>query len=92
MTDDLERAREELQTAAGSADRAIREQIESVDEGLMEIVGGDKTKDRPPHADRLAELEETLGGLREEADGETERRVTKAASLIESYRESRGEE
>lgn len=91
MADELERTRDELQAAAESADRDVMEQLESIDEGLQEIVGGDKTQDEPAHADRLAELEEKLDGLRGETDGDTERRVTNAASLIGAYRENRVE-
>lgn len=87
MQNTLARAREELQSATGDTDRDIKEQIESVDEGLMELAGGDKTKDTPVHLDRIAELEETLGGLREEADGETAERIANAEALLGEYRE-----
>ncbi|WP_254546559.1 DUF7553 family protein [Halomarina pelagica] len=93
MSDRPTRIREELQRASDAADedREIREQLRSIDEGLMELVDGDKTTDEPPHPDRLAELEEKLAGLSERADGETSRHVRTAATLLDEYREERAE-
>lgn len=92
MTDHLDRARNELRKAAESAERAEQEQFHSIDEGLMELVEGDKTQDAPVQSDRLAELEEKLDGLREKTDGETQRHVANAAAAIDEVRKERTDE
>ncbi|MFC7157363.1 hypothetical protein ACFQPA_18195 [Halomarina halobia] len=91
MADRPTRIREELQRASDTAneDRDVREQLRSLDEGLMELVGGDKTEDEPPHEDRLAELEEKLAGLRDRSEGETSGHIRNAERLLGEYRERR---
>jgi hypothetical protein len=87
VQNNLARIREELQSATGGTDRDIEEQIESVGEELMELTGGDRTRDTPAHLDRIAEPEKTLGGLREEADGETAEHIANAEALLGECRE-----
>lgn len=87
-----ERVREELERATEGADRDVREQLRSIEEGLDEIFGGDKTRDAPPHPDRLAELEEKLAGLGDEADGDVHRHVATAEALVVGHRRELGEE
>lgn len=86
MNAQADRIRETLQRAADSGDGNVQEQLRSLDEGFMEIVEGEKTKDTPPHDDRLAELEEKLAGLIQETDGETRRLIREAETLIGDYR------
>lgn len=90
--DQAMRALQELDRAADRADSHVREQVLSVEEGLREIVGGDKTSDAAPHADRLEELEEKLAGLARETDGEVNRHVTTAEALIAGYERNVTEE
>lgn len=82
MTDRIERVRAELEEARETAERDVRVQLDSVDEGLSEVLGGDKTRESHPHADRLAELVATLDGLEEEAEGETRTHVAEAQTLL----------
>lgn len=86
MVTPLIRARTDLERASDSADSTVREQLRSIDEGLEEIVGGEKTRDEPPHGDRLAELEKKLDGLVDEADGETREAIEAALGRIDDYR------
>lgn len=89
MTDAFDRARSELQRAADAAGRAEQEQLRSIDESLMEFTEGDKTQDTAIHADRIAELEEKLDGLRGETDDEVERHIANAATELREIRERR---
>lgn len=89
VPDQLERVRAALDDATETADRDVREQLASIDEGLMELLGGDKTQRTTPHEDRLRELIEKLDGLRDEADGETSAHVGEARELLDDYRERR---
>ena len=89
MPDQLERVRAELDEAAETADRDVREQITSIDQGLMELLGGDNTQRTTPHEDRLRELIEKLDGLRDEADRETSAHVAEARELLDAYRKRR---
>lgn len=86
MVTPLIRARTDLERASDTADHTLREQLRSIDEGLEEIVGGDKTRDEPPHGDRLVELERKLEGLAEETDGETREAIETARRRIDAYR------
>lgn len=92
MSERPERIREELERATEEADRDVREQLESIEEGFEEIIGGDKTADTHPHADRLEELEKKLSGLGDETDGEVHRHVTTAEALLTGYRRDYAEE
>lgn len=89
---DLAEAREAIQRAANTADdREAREVLTSVDEGLMEIGGGEKTKDTHPHADRVEELEERLVDLEEDVEGGTYDHLMSARERLERYRERHAE-
>ncbi|QLG64212.1 DUF7553 family protein [Halorarum salinum] len=90
--DRSERVREELERATEGADRDVREQLRSIEEGLDEILGGDKTRDAPSHPDRLAGLEEKLAGLGDETDGDVHRHVATAEALVAGYRGELAEE
>lgn len=90
MTDRIERARTELERASETAKAHVREQLQSIEEGLDELVGGDKTEESRPHGDRLRELAEKLDGLGREAEGETRAHIEEARTLIDSYQEEHG--
>lgn len=92
---DVERVRESLHRAREGADRDVRLDIESVEQGFEELVGGeespestgDSTRETVPHDDRLGELVDKLAGLRDEAEGDTASRIESARSALEAYRE-----
>lgn len=92
MSDRPKRIQEELERATEGADRDVREQLESIEEGFEEILGGDKTADTHPHADRLEELEKKLSALADETDGEGHRHLTTAEALLAGYRRDNSEE
>lgn len=79
MTTDVARAREELDRASDAADGEVQRQLNSIDEGLMELTEGDKVEgEGGPRPERLGELEAKLDGL----SAETENR--ELASHIEN--------
>ena len=83
----IDRARESLRTAEESASNQVREQLRSIEEGLDELVGGDKTEDGAgPHPDRIEEIEEKLTGLESETDGATQDRIEDARDHLLTYR------
>ncbi|RDI69680.1 DUF7553 family protein [Halopelagius longus] len=87
MTDEIARAREEMERAGDEAESNVREPLMSLSEGLMEVVGGDKTQDTRPHDDRLREVEHRLDELEEEAEGSPRERIRRAKALIADYRQ-----
>lgn len=83
----LDRARESLRAAEESASNQVREQLLSIEEGLDELVGGDKTEDGAgPHPDRIEEIEEKLTGLESETEGATQDRIEDARDHLLTYR------
>lgn len=92
MAQHLRKAREAVQSAAEEAEANVREQLLHVDEGLMEIVEGDKVEgDAPPKRDRLEEIEEKVVGLADETESEeTRRRLEEVRDHLDSYRRARG--
>lgn len=87
MQEPLVHARSELQTAAKKSESSVQEQLQSIDEGLMEMIEGDKTQDAPIHEDRLAELAAKLDDLKTNADNEeATRHIEDAAESIETAR------
>lgn len=89
---DLAVARRAVQRAAETAnDREARLVLKSVDEGLMEIGDGEKTRDSHAHADRVKELEKKLGGLEEDVEGQTYNHLLTARERFERYRERHAE-
>lgn len=90
---DLSAARTELQAASDDAKAHVREQLQSIDEGLGELVDGEKTNDAGPHLDRLRELEQKLLGLEDEIEDDVVReRVDAAKDTIAEYRDARARE
>ena len=72
MTTDVAAARRELGRASDAADGEIQRQMNSIDEGLMELSEGDKVEgEGGTHPERLTELEEKLAGLSAETDDQT---------------------
>jgi chromosome segregation ATPase len=88
----LERAREKIQQASERADGEVREQLLSIDEGLEELVDGDKTGSGEPEdqADRFREVEEKLRGLQDTADDEAETQLRNARDELDAYRRKEG--
>lgn len=86
-------ARRAIQRAAVTADdRQDRLVLKSIDEGLMELGGGDKTiEDADAHADRVDELEQKLSALEENVDGRTYDHLQTARERFERYRERHAE-
>lgn len=91
----LEQARTELKRAADETDGEdvaashVREQLESIAEGIGELRGEGTTKETAaPHTERVEELEEKLLGLEEEpdVDGELAARVDDAREHLRAYR------
>lgn len=80
----LDAAREHVQRASDAAGGTVREQLQSVDEGLMELTGGNETRDEEPRDDRLAELADKLDGLADRVDGTTRREVASARDHVRS--------
>lgn len=86
MDPHLERARNELDTAAETASRVVETQLHSVEDGVFEEAGGEKTQPEPgPKPDRLAELLEKLEGLQDEAEGQTAERIAAAEESIRAH-------
>lgn len=90
MTDRVEEARTELERARETAAAHVREQLDSIDEGLGELLGGEKTKEERPHGDRLRELAAKLEGLGRETEGETRAHIEEARTLVDAYLENHG--
>lgn len=69
MTADIAKAREELDRANDVANGERRRQVNSIQEGLMELTEGDKMEgEGGPRPDRLEELEAKLDGLSAEVE------------------------
>ena len=103
MTDHIERAREAVRRAADVCDDAtVREQLQSVDEGLAEMThsasedsgesdrAGDpataSTEGDVPRGDELQQVEAKLAALGDEADGRTRRLIQAARDELDGYR------
>ncbi|WP_224332806.1 DUF7553 family protein [Haloprofundus halobius] len=86
-------ARAEIRRASDRTDGETREQLLSLDEGLMELGGGDKVEsDGPPKEDRVEQVEETLVGLANELDDDhwIQDRLETARDYLDQYRQERG--
>lgn len=94
MIDQLSVARQSIQRASETTDNAaVREQLDSLDEGLMELTEEDKTQDSDPasEVDRLASIEEKLVGLLDETSGATETQIEEARDAIDIFRQEHTE-
>jgi hypothetical protein len=90
---DLSEARTALQRASDRVERQDHEQLLSVDEGLAELVEGEKTSDAGPHLDNLRELEQKLSGLEDEIDDDVASdHVATARERIAEHRDERARE
>lgn len=86
MRELLRQARTEVDTASGHADSTVREQLRSIDEGLFELIEGDKTSsEAPPETDELRELESKLAGLEEQTNEQTRQHIEIARKHILAY-------
>ncbi len=94
MIDQLSVARRSIQRASETTDNAaVREQLNSLDEGLMELTEEDKTQDSDPasETDRLTSIEEKLVGLLDETSGATETQIEEARDAIDIFRQEHTE-
>lgn len=94
MNDNLASARDAVQRAGDATDDAtVREQLRSIDEGLMEMTeseeapeGEASTTGDHPHGDALEEIEAKLASLAGELDRPARERVEDARDHIDAYR------
>ena len=85
MTEHLQRARDDLEEAAKSADSDdVREDIRETTDALADYAMGDPVPDHTLLDERLNALRQ----VRERADGTTEAKVESAIEAVEDYRES----
>lgn len=84
MTDPLQRARDDLEEAAKTADDDVRDDIRETAAAFADYVTGDI---EPDHA-LLDEQLNALRQVRERADGVTRERVESAIETVEDYRET----
>ncbi|RRJ33781.1 DUF7553 family protein [Halocatena pleomorpha] len=94
MIDQLSVARRSVQRASETTDNAVvREQLASIDEGLMELTDGQTTQDTDPgmEVERLTPIEEKLTGLLDTASGDTETQIAEARDAIDIFRQEHTE-
>lgn len=84
MTEQLQKARDDLEEAAKSADDDVRDDIRETTDAFADYVMGDTEPDHAVLDERL----NTLRQVRQQADGNTEDKVESAIETIEDYRES----
>lgn len=92
MAEELSEAREAIQRASEVADDAtVREQLDSIDEGLMEMTehpgdGPAKTAGDVPHGENLEEVEEKIVDLASRTGEPTRSHLEDARDGIDAYR------
>lgn len=93
MAEELSRARDAIQRASEHADDStVREQLRSIDEGLMEMTHSEKqtlrakTSGNVPDGDDLQEIEETVVALTSETNSEARSCLHEARDEIDAYR------
>lgn len=94
MIDQLSVARQSIQRASETTDNAaVREQLDSLDEGLMELTDEQTTQESDPtsEVDRLTPIEEKLVGLLETTSGATETQIEEARDAIDIFRQEHTE-
>lgn len=90
MADRITEARRAVAEAAEAVDdRTVREQLQSIDEGLGDV--GEEPDDAEK-GDRLESVEAKLAGLGDETDGEVADHVGRARDLIDAYRRDRAQD
>jgi hypothetical protein len=90
----LDSARHAVQEASEeTVDASLRQQLRSIDEGLMELTehsettdDGVKTSGDRPHGGELESIEEQLVRLSDHADGAARTHVQEARDTIDAYR------
>lgn len=90
MIHQLSVARHSIQRASETTDNAaVREQLESLDEGLMELTEEGKTQESDPtiEVDRLTPIEQKLVGLLDKTSGATETQIEEARDAIDVFRQ-----
>lgn len=91
MVDRIEEARKSVATASDvTDDRAIQEQLQSVDVGLDEV---EEVPDDEQRGERLEEIEAKITGLGDEAtDGAVVEHLEDARDYIDAYRRDRAQD
>lgn len=90
MIDQLSVARQSIQQASETTDKSdVREQLNSLDEGLMELTEEEKTQDTDPaiETERLEQMEAKLAGLLDATDGATTTQIEEARDAIDIFRQ-----
>lgn len=86
MSDHIDSARHAVRSAAESTEKSqVREQLESIDEGLEGLSGTDAPDESAVQGDRLEEIESKLVGL-ETADDRTTAHLESARDHLDAYR------
>lgn len=86
MSELLRQARTEIDQASDHADSTVREQLRSIDEGLLELLEGDKTaSEAPPETAELRELESKLAGLEAQTNEQTRQHIETAREQLLAY-------
>lgn len=87
MSELLRQARTEIDQASEHADSTVREQLRSIDEGLLELIEGDKiASDVPPETAELRELESKLADLEDQTNEQTRQYIETAREYLLAYR------
>ena len=83
----LDRAREQLRLASDVADRPTQTQLDSLEEGLLEELEGERTQVEPdPKIDHVVEIEEKLDELQMDvSEPEVKERIERAREHCLSY-------
>lgn len=87
MEPSLTSAREAVQSASELADDSeVHEQLDSIDEGLATLTGGDAPAAEDVEGDRLEEIERQLVQLADDADGLALEHIQAARDHIDAFR------
>jgi hypothetical protein len=89
MVSSLAIARDAIQTASDHTDDAtVHEQLQSIDEALDGLSGGDTLEDDAEEGKRLEALEHQLVKLGNHTDGRAQRHLEVARDNVDRYRQS----
>lgn len=87
MSDHIDSARRAVRSAAESTEKShVREQLESIDQGLEALSGTDAPEESAVQGDRLEEIESKLVGLDETVDDRTTAHLESARDHLDAYR------
>lgn len=87
MEPSLARARDAVQSASELTDDAhVREQLNSIDQGLATLTGADAPTEYETEGDRLEEIERQLVQLGDDAEGLTLEHIQTARDHVDAFR------